>query len=214
MDAKGPIEVQDVRGTRAIVEAASRHTIGHDGQVALLLEDGRRIVVPGDLLESREDGTYYLPLSIEELRATATGVDSSALAAGETMVIPVIEEQVDVHKRTVDRGRVRVQKSVHEREVVIDEPIVQEDAEIERVPIGREVDGPIPVRYEGDTMIVPLMEEVLVVEKRLLLREELRITRRRTEVHEVRRETVRVEEANVERLPSRPADKGNGQNAA
>lgn len=201
MDATGPIEVQDSRGTRAIVEAASRHAIGHDGQIALLLQDGRRVVVAGDALQTREDGTYFLPFTFDELRGEANDERVVTSTAQETNVVPVVEERLDVHKQTVDRGRVRVEKRVHEREEVIDEPLTQEDVEIERVPVGREIDSPVPVRYEGDTMIVPLMEEVLVVQKRLVLREELRITRRRTEVREVHRETLRVEEANIERLP-------------
>ncbi len=124
----------------------------------------------------------------------------------ERVVVPVVEEQLTVRKRAVEKGRVRVHKTVHEREQVVEEPVFSEDVEVVRVPVGRQVDGPVPVRYEGDTMIVPLLEEVLVVEKRLLLREELRITRRRTQVNEVRRGNIRVEEATVERLPAEPAD--------
>lgn len=208
MDATGPIEVRDTQGARAIVEAGSRHSIGR-GQVALLMEDGQRVMVPGDLLEERGDGTYFLPLTLAELRTRFGG--TTRAGEGETLVVPVVEEQLDVHKRSVDRGTVRVEKRVHEREEVIDEPLIHEDVEIERVPVGRQVDGPIPVRYDGDTMIVPLMEEVLVVEKRLVLREELRITRRRTEVHEVRRETVRAEEARVERVPRQTSDATDGR---
>jgi stress response protein YsnF len=62
------------------------------------------------------------------------------------------------------------------------------------------VDGPIPVRHENDTMIVSIMEEVLVVEKRLLLKEELHIRKQRVETHEPQHITLRSEEALIERL--------------
>ncbi len=123
----------------------------------------------------------------------------------EKIVVPVVEEELTVHKRAVEKGRMRVHKTVHEREQTVEEPVFSEDVDVVRVPVGRQVDGPVPVRYEGDTMIVPLLEEVLVVEKRLVLREELRITRRRSQVNEVRRGTVRAEEATIERLPAEPA---------
>jgi hypothetical protein len=71
------------------------------------------------------------------------------------------------------------------------EPLFRENCDIKRVPMKRLLDKPAEPRQEGDTLIVPLMEEVLVLEKRLLLREELHITRRREpnpHVSPVRRE--------------------------
>lgn len=57
--------------------------------------------------------------------------------------------------------------------------LLREDCEVERVTVQRYVDKPEEIRMDGDTLIVPLMEEVLVVEKRLMVREELHIKRRR-----------------------------------
>lgn len=210
MDISEPVRVQDVDGAEAILPGAARSTAGHEGQVTLQLDDGHSIVVPGTMLQEQEDGSFYLPLSIRELREAA-GLPKGAATGDDrvTTVMPVIEERLDVQKR-VHSTRVRVRKEVHTRDEVIDEPVFQEDVEIERVPVGRPVDGPVPVRYEGETMIVPLLEEVLVVEKRLVLREELRITRRRTEGRAVRRETLRTEEPVIERLPGEQNDEPAG----
>jgi uncharacterized protein (TIGR02271 family) len=123
------------------------------------------------------------------------GIDGSA-----PLVLPVIVEELDVHKRRVETGTVRITKIVQEREVLVDEPLWRDEVDITRVPVQRVVDGPIPVRYEGDTMIVSLLEEVLVVEKRLLLTEELYIRTQRVETHHPQRVTLRSEEARVERL--------------
>src|SRR5689334_17238567 len=116
-------------------------------------------------------------------------------------VIPVIQEELDVRKRRVevDSG-VRVHKHIQEREEIIDEPLVKEDVSVERVPVNRHVDGPVAVRYEGETMIIPILEEVLVVEKRLVLKEEIRVTRRRTETRAPQRVPLRREIASVERI--------------
>lgn len=59
------------------------------------------------------------------------------------------------------------------------EQLMREDCEVKRVPVRKLIDQPAEPRQEGDTLIFPLMEEVLVIEKRLMLREELHITRRR-----------------------------------
>jgi stress response protein YsnF len=61
------------------------------------------------------------------------------------------------------------------------------------------VEGPISAHSEEDTLIIPVLEEVLVVEKRLLLKEEVRITTRRVETHAPKRVVLRREEATVER---------------
>jgi uncharacterized protein (TIGR02271 family) len=131
---------------------------------------------------------------------------------GDKLVIPVIDEQLRVHKREVVTGKVRVKKVMQEREEVVDEPLLSEDVEVKRVPIDRWVDSPVSVRQEGDTLIIPLLEEVLVVEKRLCLKEEIHVTRRRSESHRPERVVLRSEEALVDRLDvggSAEADEAN-----
>jgi uncharacterized protein (TIGR02271 family) len=91
------------------------------------------------------------------------------------LVLPVIEETLTVDTRPVETGRIRIQQVVHEREEPVDPPLLQEEVIIERVPVNRVVEGPVPGRYEGDTMIVSVLEEVVVVETRLLLTEEVHI---------------------------------------
>lgn len=65
--------------------------------------------------------------------------------------------------------------------------------------MGHVVSEAAPVRYEGDTMIIPLYEEVLVVSKQLVLVEEVRIRTQRSERHEPQPVTLRREEVSVER---------------
>ncbi len=85
---------------------------------------------------------------------------------------------------------------------------MREEVAIERVPIQRLLEGPPPaIRYEGDTMIIPLLEEVMVVEKRMMIKEELHIRRQQTTVHEPQRVTLRSEEVTIERVdPANPQD--------
>jgi stress response protein YsnF len=114
-------------------------------------------------------------------------------------VIPMVEERAVVLKRKKLSGGLRVRTVVRESEKVIDEPLTTDAVEVERVPVDRWVEAPVPIRQEGEPTIITL-EEVAVVEKRLRATEEVRITRRRTVRQASQHVTLRREEAVVERL--------------
>jgi len=132
----------------------------------------------------------------------------------EDVVLPVIEEELELRKRTVETGGLRVHKTVHEREEMVDEPLLREELQIERVPINRPVNAPPEVRHEGDVTIIPVLEEVLVVEKRLVLKEELHVKRSRRLDSSPQRVTLRSEEATIERIEPRQRDTAAGGNGA
>ena len=118
----------------------------------------------------------------------------------DRQIIPVVEEQVVVRKRQRLTSGVRVSTIVHEDEQVIDEPMLTEQVEVERIPLGHWVEAPVPVRQEGDTTIVTLHEEVVVVETRLRATEEVRLIRRQATSSTPKHVTLRREEAIIERL--------------
>lgn len=124
--------------------------------------------------------------------------------------IDVVEERAVVLKRKKLTGGVRVRTVVHEHEELVDEILHSEQAEVERVPLDRWVEEPVPVRDEGDTTIITLHEEVIVVEKRLRAIEEVRMTRRRAARSEPRRIVLRHEEAIVEDLGASARDEDQG----
>ncbi len=192
------VTLTDLEGRRARAELLSQR----EGQQFIRLEDGQTFSLPEDALVKQHTGDYYLLLKLSELEASADappGLDSSRESLNKT-VIPVAEEQLRVHKRKVDGATVRVTKEVHEEERVVDEPLFSEEVDVQRVRVDRVVDAPEPIRSEGDTTIIPLYEEVLVVEKRLVLTEELHVTKQRVERREPQRVTLRRESAAVERL--------------
>jgi stress response protein YsnF len=124
------------------------------------------------------------------------------------VTIPVVEERAVVRKRRKVTGAVRVRTVVREAEEVVDEPVSVERAEVERVPVGRWVEAPPGVRQEGETTVIPVLEEVVVVEKRLRLVEEVRVTRRRRTERAAERVALRREEVVVERLDPAGGDDG------
>lgn len=184
----------DADGVRAVVESTSHAWEDREPHAVLRRENGDRVAVPTGALALQPDGTYRLPFSLD-------GAAQEPSYPADALVVPVVAEELVVETRPVETGRVRITKTVQERAEVVDEPLLQERVAVERVPVGRVVEGPVAVRYEGDVMIVPVLEEVLVVEKRLMLTEELRITRQRTEKRAPQTVTLRREEVSVERVP-------------
>ena len=122
------------------------------------------------------------------------------IPVAERVTVPVVEERAVVRKRKKVTGAVRVRTLVREDERLVDEPLAAERVEVERVPVDRWVEAPVPVRQEGETTIVTLHEEVVVVETRLRATEEVHLVRRRATRRAPQRVTLRREEAVVERL--------------
>jgi len=121
----------------------------------------------------------------------------------EPLVVPVYQEEAWVEKRIVDTGRgVRIHKTVAELPCRIDERLQRDEVEVTHVPVDRIValDQAPATRYEGDTLVVPILEEVLVVERRLRIKEELRITRHRREEHHAETVLLKSEQVSVERF--------------
>lgn len=114
--------------------------------------------------------------------------------------IPLIEEQLIVAKEKVVTGRVRVTTRTDVVDEIAQASLSGEEVEVVRVPIGREVDVAPQVRVEGDVTIVPVLEEVLVVEKRLVLKEELHIRRSATSENVEVPVTLRKQRAFIERV--------------
>lgn len=117
----------------------------------------------------------------------------------DRVIIPVVEETVEIEKRAHRTGTVRVHRRVREETEEIDEPLETVEVVVERVPIGRWIDTPIGERQEGDTTVFPVIEEVPVVVKRFRLVEEVRVTRKRTIHHHHDRVSLRRTEIEVER---------------
>jgi uncharacterized protein (TIGR02271 family) len=123
--------------------------------------------------------------------------------------IPVIEEQVRIDKKQVETGKVHIYKTVQEHETSVSIPLTQETYEVERVPVNQVVDTPpAAVRYEGETMIIPVLREVMVVQKRYEIVEEVRVTKKTTQNTESQQVTLLREEVHVERSN---AENENGQ---
>ncbi|MBB4657516.1 YsnF/AvaK domain-containing protein [Parvularcula dongshanensis] len=115
--------------------------------------------------------------------------------------IPIVEERLKVGKRVVDKGTVRVSTHVDMVEETVETELASHTAEVARVKVDRVVDTIPEPRLDGDTVVIPIIEERLVVVKQLVVAEEVRVKLDafvRTE-----RETmpVRKERVTIDRIP-------------
>ena len=204
----------------------ARLTLPAEGQPAVaVLDSGKAVRVPPALMVRQDSGAYSLAARFDDLpeespapvgQAAAgrsetalmpespmpedSTYDKAKMAGTETgMVIPVVAEEVRVRKERTVTGKIRLRKIVHHEEQTLDEPLLRERVSVERVAIDQWVDEVPPIRSEGETLVVPVVEEVLVVEKRLRLREEVRVTWHHEEEHEPQTLVVRREEVRLER---------------
>ena len=120
---------------------------------------------------------------------------------GET-VIPLHRENLDISIRQVVTGTVEISTSTQWREAQVDEELTRQTAEIERVPIGRVVDAAPEIREEDGVLIIPVMEDIVVVERRLVLKEEVRIRRSTSTRRHQETVTLRQQEVVVVRKPA------------
>lgn len=131
---------------------------------------------------------------------TAAGVagDAAAHQNDRGLVIPEIEETAEVTTRMIETGVVRISKHVHDVERTFHPTLHDQRIRVERVPVNRVIKNPPEIRMEGDTTVIPVVEEVMV--KLLLLKEEVRVTREIVDKpSDPQHVTLRREEVLVER---------------
>ncbi|RFA29927.1 hypothetical protein CAI21_08865 [Alkalilimnicola ehrlichii] len=128
----------------------------------------------------------------------------------ESEVIPVVREELDIQKRERETDRVLVTKQHEETLQHVEEPLFRENVEVTRIPKNELIQERLAVRTEGDTTIIPVIEEEIVLEKRLVLREEVHVTRTRNTSSYVDDIPIKTEKVTVERGRSNGSS-GNGE---
>ena len=175
--------------------------VGENGEPYTLLQRSTDNGIE-TLLLGRSDGSQItLPLTDLNWKGAGTWLLTDAVRDARGLVIPVVEERLEVSRERVETGRVRITKSVEAREVVVDDPLKRESVRVEHVPINQVVTGAVPqVREEGDVTVIPILEERVVTRTELVLVEEVRIHRDHSEYHDPQRVTLRKEVVAVERF--------------
>lgn len=145
-------------------------------------------------------GTNYAAISIMEKDYSARPGESGRPYNEKSQTIPVVEEQLRVDKKVVESGKVHLSKRVVEDETSVTLPLTEESYDVERVPVNQVVDEPPQaMRHEGNTTIIPVVREVLVVQKRYEIVEEIRLTKNIKQEQHTEQVTLRKEQVDIDR---------------
>ena len=125
-------------------------------------------------------------------------------ADSQDVIVPVHQEQASISKRCTVTGRVKVSRVTRQSEKLLTETLAREQVKIERIPIGKFIDAVPKIREEGDAIIIPIVEEIPVVEHRLVLTEEVWVRRIRSKENHGQRVMLRCQEAVITRDPVEP----------
>jgi stress response protein YsnF len=179
------------------------------GTLSVAFGNGRRAVVPHERVTVTDDGTYRLDGRFDEFEMSEPRPRARTPSRNETSRdgtsppdnggadMTVAREHLNVSRQRRPLGRVLVHKQVDTEEFTLDDHIDFEEAKIERVPIERVVDEPPRVRQDGDTVVIPVLEERLV--KQLVLVEEVHVRRVRHSQDVSEPVTLRREHIDIER---------------
>ncbi len=146
-------------------------------------------------------------LATQRLATTGAARESAEVLDQREVVVPVVEERIDITKRPVELGEVVIAREVIEQQQTVPVDVAHEEVRVERRAATREATADdlrlaagegLALLGQQESVIIPLIEEVVEVRKRMMVREELVITKLRvTERHEVT-ETVRRVEPRIE----------------
>ena len=164
-----------------------------DGSFVLRLEEGQSLTVPGELLEF-EGRTVRFRGNLQTDHF-------------ERETIPILREEADVHKREVERGGVRLVKRVHTRNEDVDLSRSSEEVQVERVAVNREAEELPEPRYDGNVLVIPVVREIVTIQKKFLVTEEIRIEKRSELIPHTERVELREEQIKV--VPIREGDRVN-----
>jgi uncharacterized protein (TIGR02271 family) len=132
-------------------------------------------------------------------RTSGSATETRDNKAGQTAAIPVVEEEVSIGKREVERGGVRVRTEVQERPVQEQVNLREEHVRVERRPVDRPAsEADIKRAQQSGTMEVREKSEEAVVQKQARVVEEVRVGKEVNERTETVRDTVRRTDVQVE----------------
>ena len=154
------------------------------------------------------------PQSHRDSKAYDTNPDERIhLGTREQVAIPVVEESVHTNTRLVETEEVRVRTTVEESVQPIEADLNSVTVNVKRVPVGKVVEAPPAPRTEGNTTIIPVVEERVIVRTEWVLVEEIHVERIRTVEKYESDVPLRRTRVEVERIPLPRPDQSDQSNS-
>jgi uncharacterized protein (TIGR02271 family) len=170
--------------------------------VVNVVEDDVRLSLTKDMLTRADDAALARDTDTAPIGEGPQAPYQKPIA-GQEVRVPLAEERLEVDKRAVETGSVKIRKDVKVEEKQITVPVMHEEVHVERTAVSRPVQAG-DATFREETVRVPIIEEEIEVRKRPVVREEVRVTKQpvveqRTATDTVRREELDVDETDVRR---------------
>lgn len=137
----------------------------------------------------------------EQNRASAESERNDSV---HKVVLPIVEERLTISKELIETGKIQIRKRVSEDEVSINIPVILEGYEVQRKPGSPQLLLRYPhIRHEGDNIIIPVVREVIVTEKRYEVVEEIHLTKTISSVPHLQQVVLKKESVEVNRTSSK-----------
>jgi len=199
---------EGVRRGGILLAVKAQDNMAH--QVAQIIGDDGAVNIEERAAQYKQDG--FLPSPSTPMaparsmntttQQTTPATTQSLNREGET-VLPVVEEELEVGKREVQRGGVRVYTHVTEQPVQEQVTLREEHVNVERRPVDRPVGAADAAAFKEQSIEVTERSEEAVVAKQARVVEEVVVGKQATERTETVQDTVRRTDVDVEQLSGR-----------
>jgi len=164
-------------------------------EAADLERSDKSVVIHGFAMEQLQGLPRYK--SLTTARGSAADDYLRQAREGDTRRLTRAEEELRIGKRAVETGQVRVGKHVETEHVAAPVTLAKERVTVERRPVSGPTSEEVRIGEDGE-IVVPIMEEEAVIEKRAVIKEELVITKEHITETETIETDVRKEQFDVD----------------
>ena len=182
---------------RSLVETAP--SLGHEDEVTPEFERRARLHYGLDAEKRAGSGTLYTGVAEPTEARSADRASDMSVHEEDDVRVRRSEEEIRVETREREAGEMRVRKRVRTDRERLTVPKKRVEVSVERVPVeGAEPEAATAPQIGEEEIVVPVVEEEVVVEKRPVVKEEIHIHKRVVEEVEVVEEDVRREEVEID----------------
>jgi uncharacterized protein (TIGR02271 family) len=197
-----PFQMTRVNDEQQVIEVSkdketveNGHTFDDDREITPEFEDEVYSYYGLQRSSSTEESGAHESYYAEETTQTMGVADRTDLADEDELRVQRTEEELAAGTREREAGQLKVRKRVRTDRESIEVPTRHEEVTVERVPVEGEASE---AEIGDDEVVVPVTEEEVVVDKRAVAKEEIRIRKDVVEDTEVVEEDVRREEIDIE----------------
>lgn len=196
------------RGTAFLMVKAANDELAHEAEAILERNgaidideraktwaiDGKTNHIAGNHIDSKNTGTVDRSGTTVHRETT----DHAHRGSADEQSVPVINEDLRVGKREVNKGKVRVVSHVSEHPVEENVNLHEEHAHIERRPVDRAADPSEMKNFKSGSVEIQETEEQPVVEKRARVVEEVVVGKESSDREKTIRDTVRHTDVDIQ----------------